>query len=117
MTIRSQSFLLVAAAALVATAGVAAVRAAQGAKPAVDAAALYKSKCQACHLANGDNKNANMSFADGVWRHGSSVKEVSGVIRNGVKGTLMQAYKARLTDPEIEALARYVRAFDKSLKD
>jgi mono/diheme cytochrome c family protein len=83
----------------------------------VDAAALYKSKCQACHLAKGDNKNANMSFTDGIWRHGSSVKEVSDAIRNGVKGTLMTSFKGKLTDAEIEALARYVRAFDSSLKD
>lgn len=83
----------------------------------VDAAALYKSKCQACHLAKGDNKNANMSFTDGVWRQGSSVKDVSGAIRDGVKGTLMTSFKGKLTDAEIEALARYVRAFDPSLKD
>jgi mono/diheme cytochrome c family protein len=91
--------------------------AAQSPAPASETMALYKSKCQACHLATGDNKMANMSFTDGVWRHGSSVKEVSDVIRNGVKGTLMQGYKAKLTDAQIEALARYVRAFDKTLKD
>lgn len=116
MTLRSRCSALLAAASLLAAAG-AVSAGAQGSAPAVDAAALYKSKCQACHLASGDNKTANMSFADGVWRHGSSVKDVSDAIRNGVKGTLMQPFKTKLTDAEIEALARYVRAFDKSLKD
>ena len=115
MTLRSRALPALAATALLVAVGAGATRA--QAPKAVDAAALYKSKCQACHLATGDNKNANMSFTDGVWHHGSSVKEVAGVIRNGVKGTLMQPFKNKLTDPEIEALARYVRAFDPSLKD
>ena len=108
-------WLRLAAPALVA--GLATLPLAAQAPPKVDAAVLYKSKCQACHLAKGDNKNAHMSFTDGVWRHGSSVTEVADVIRNGVKGTLMTSFKGKLTDAEIEALARHVRAFDPSLKD
>ena len=89
---------------------------ARAAPARVDAAALYKARCQICHLANGDSKVKNMSFADGVWVHGSGVAEVAAVIRDGVKGTAMLPFKAKLTDAEIEALARHVRTFDKQLK-
>jgi cytochrome c553 len=39
------------------------------------------------------------------------------VIRNGVKGTAMLPFKSKLTDDQIVALAKHVRAFDKTLKD
>ena len=83
---------------------------------ATDTATLYKSKCAACHLANGASKTASMNFTDAVWQHGASEKEVADVIRNGVKGTAMLAFKSKLTDEQIVALAKHVRAFDKTLK-
>jgi mono/diheme cytochrome c family protein len=100
--------------------GVHAQDAAAGAKGAakVDAAALYKEKCSVCHAADGNSPLPHMSFADGVWLHGSSVKEVINTITNGVPGTAMMSMKAQgLTDEEIEALAKYVRHFDPKLKD
>jgi mono/diheme cytochrome c family protein len=84
---------------------------------ASETAALYKSKCAACHLANGAAKIPSMNFADGVWRHGSSEKQIADVIRNGVKGTAMLPFKSKLTEEQVVALAKYVRAFDTSLKD
>jgi mono/diheme cytochrome c family protein len=44
------------------------------------------------------------------------VAEVSKVIAEGAPGTAMVGFKAQLSDDQIAALARYVRAFDKSLK-
>lgn len=82
----------------------------------VDAPALYKARCLLCHGATGDAKAKNASFADGVWVHGSSVAEISKVIRDGVKGTAMLPFKSKLNDAEVDALAKHVRAFDKSLK-
>jgi len=83
----------------------------------VDGAELYKTKCVVCHQADGDSKiMPNMSFADGVWVHGSSVKEVINTITNGVPGTAMMPFKGQLSDAEIAALAKYVRQFDKKLK-
>jgi mono/diheme cytochrome c family protein len=83
----------------------------------VDAAEVYKVKCQVCHQADGNSQiMPNMSFADGEWKHGSSVKEVSATIINGVPGTAMMPFKGQLTDAEIAALARFVRQFDKKLK-
>jgi mono/diheme cytochrome c family protein len=82
----------------------------------VDAAAIYKARCAICHGAKGDSKLPGMSFTDGEWKHGTSVKEVAAVIRDGVEGTAMLAFKSKLKDPEVEALAQYVRAFDAKLK-
>jgi mono/diheme cytochrome c family protein len=85
--------------------------------PKVDAKALYEAKCQACHLADGNSQlMPNMSFADGVWVHGSKVKEVTATIANGVPGTAMVAFKEQLSSAEIAALATFVRKFDKKLK-
>jgi mono/diheme cytochrome c family protein len=87
---------------------------AKGAK--VDGEALYKEKCIVCHLADGNSPVPNMNFADGVWVHGSSLKEVEKTISDGVPATAMVSWKAQgLTDAEIEALAKYVRHFDKKL--
>jgi mono/diheme cytochrome c family protein len=90
------------------------------AKPAaagkVDAAEIYKTRCQVCHAADGNSPMPNMSFADGVWRHGSTIKEVTNTITNGVPATAMMPFKTQLSPAEITAMARYVRKFDKKLK-
>ncbi len=87
-----------------------------GADP-VDAAAIYKARCAMCHGPKGDSKLPGMSFTDGVWKHGTDLKSVSAVIKDGVPGTAMLPFKSKLNDAEVEALARFVRAFDPRLKD
>jgi mono/diheme cytochrome c family protein len=83
----------------------------------VDAQALYEAKCQVCHMADGNSQlMPNMSFADGVWAHGSTLKDVTTTISNGVPGTAMVAWKEQLSPAEIAALAMFVRKFDKKLK-
>jgi mono/diheme cytochrome c family protein len=82
-----------------------------------DTAALYKSKCQSCHLADGNSPLEPLSFADSKWKHGSAPAEVAKVISDGVPATAMLPFKTQLTPEQIEALAEYVRSFDKSLKD
>jgi mono/diheme cytochrome c family protein len=82
----------------------------------IDAEQLYKEKCQACHQDGNSQIMPNMSFADGVWVHGSSVKEVANTIANGSKtNPAMMPFKEQLTPEQIEALAKYVRQFDKKL--
>ena len=97
-----------------------AAQAGDAVKPAaakVDALELYTSKCQACHMADGNSQVApNMSFADGVWVHGSTLKQVEATITNGVPGTAMIAWKEQLSPAEVAALAKFVRKFDKKLK-
>jgi mono/diheme cytochrome c family protein len=86
---------------------------------AVDDAAvleLYKTKCFACHLADGNAPMKEMNLADTEWKHGSKLADIIKVIEEGVPATAMLGFKAQLQPEEIEALARYVRAFDKTLK-
>jgi mono/diheme cytochrome c family protein len=80
------------------------------------AAEVYKTHCQSCHMADGDSPLEPLNFVDGVWKHGSAPAKVSAVIVDGVPGTAMLPFKSKLTPAEVEALATYVRAFDKNLK-
>jgi mono/diheme cytochrome c family protein len=90
---------------------------AKAAPAKVDAQALYEAKCQVCHMADGNSQiMPNMSFADGIWKHGSTLKAVQTTISTGVPGTAMIAWKEQLTPAEIAALAKFVRKFDKKLK-
>lgn len=77
---------------------------------------LYKQTCLACHMADGNAAMEPMNFVDGKWRHGSSIKDIVKVISEGIPGTAMMPFKTRFNEQEILALAKYVRAFDKSLK-
>ena len=80
------------------------------------AAQLYEEKCMACHMPDGNAAVKEMNLADGEWKHGTKLSDIVKVIREGVEATAMQPFKDQLNKEEIEALARYVRAFDKSLK-
>ena len=77
---------------------------------------LYKTKCQACHLADGNAPMKEMNLSDAEWKHGSKVAEIVKTIEEGSPGTAMLSFKAQLAPEEIDALARFVRAFDKTLK-
>jgi len=105
--------LLLSAVILASATAVAAQVPADSDRPTVD---LYKTTCQPCHMADGNAALEPMNFADGKWRHGSSVKEIVTTIANGVPGTAMMPFKTRFSEKEVAALASYVRAFDKTLK-
>ena len=77
---------------------------------------LYKAKCQACHLADGNAPMKEMNLSDAEWKHGSKVADIIKTIEEGSPGTAMLSFKAQLSPEEIDALARFVRAFDKTLK-
>jgi mono/diheme cytochrome c family protein len=79
-------------------------------------AEVYKTHCQSCHMADGDSPLEPLNFVDGLWKHGSTPTKVAGVIAEGVPGTAMLPFNAKLTPAQVRALAAYVRAFDKSLK-
>jgi mono/diheme cytochrome c family protein len=85
----------------------------QKARPTTE---VYKTYCQACHMADGNSVLEPMNFADGVWKHGNTPEKVAGVIANGVPGSAMLPFKAKLNPAEVRALAEYVRAFDPALK-
>ena len=90
--------------------------AARAEEPDPEILAIYKAKCQSCHLADGNSPVAAMNFANGEWKHGTTAAELSKVIAEGVPGTAMLPFKAQLSEEEMEGLARYVRTFDKKLK-
>ena len=77
---------------------------------------IYKTKCAVCHTLDGNSPIVNMNFADGEWRHGSTVKDLMKTISNGVQGTAMMPFKTQFSEGEIAALARKVRSFDPKLK-
>ena len=76
----------------------------------------YKTKCAVCHTPDGNSPIEQMNFADGVWKHGSTTKDVMKTIADGVPGTAMMSFKTQFTPGEIAALAKKVRGFDKKLK-
>lgn len=85
------------------------------ARPAPKAQAvkeLYGSMCQACHGPDGKAPIKEMGFVGRVWRTKTLAASVK-TIREGVPGTAMLPFKGRLTDAEILALAKHVRALDK----
>src|SRR2546428_7321162 len=89
-------------------------RAADAYKPSEATLELYKAKCQQCHMADGNSPLEPLNFADAKWIHGDKVEDLVKVISEGAPGTAMLPFKSLLTPEEIQALARYVRSFDKT---
>ena len=85
-------------------------------KPSEATLDLYKTKCLACHLPDGNSPIPEMNFVNGNWKHGTKVADMVKVINEGVPSTAMVSFKEQLSAAEIDALARYVRSFDKKLK-
>ena len=82
---------------------------------ATDTANLYRVNCQMCHGFNGKALIPEMAFVGRKWKHGTRSTDMIKVITEGVKGTPMLPFKSKFTPAQIKALARYVRAFDKTL--
>jgi mono/diheme cytochrome c family protein len=83
-------------------------------KPSEATLELYKAKCQQCHMADGNSPLEPLNFADGKWIHGDKVEDIAKIISEGAPGTAMLPFTSQLTPEEIQALARYVRSFDKT---
>ncbi len=76
---------------------------------AEEAAALYASKCTPCHGKDGKGTAVGKKMgAKDLTALKASEPEIAAVIANG-KGK-MAAYKGKLTDEQIQALAKYVGA-------
>ena len=90
---------------------------AQSARPTTNRPAeeLYVQNCQMCHMPDGNAAIKQMNFADGEWIHGTTIKQLVKVVTDGVPATAMMSFKDRLSDQEILALVKFVRAFDKKL--
>jgi mono/diheme cytochrome c family protein len=88
---------------------------AAGAPVKAPVAEVYKAHCQVCHMVDGNSPLPQMNFADGEWKHTPTPAKLAAVIADGVPGTAMLPFKAKLTPAEIRALAAYVRTFDPKL--
>lgn len=78
--------------------------------PAVaeDAAALYKSKCQACHGPDGKGSGAGVKMGAKPFSEvKAGDKELVEITKNGKNK--MPAYKDKLTDDQINELVQYIR--------
>jgi mono/diheme cytochrome c family protein len=73
---------------------------------------LYGSMCQACHGPDGKSPLAGMGFVGRKWKTRSAAESAK-TIREGVPGTVMMPFRGKLTEPEIAALAKYVRSLDR----
>ena len=80
-----------------------------------EVATLYRVHCQMCHGPGGKAPIPEFAFVGRKWKHGTKSVEMAKIITNGVAGTPMMAFKNKLTSDQITALARHVRAFDKTL--
>ena len=85
-------------------------------RAAVDAAAVYKSKCAMCHGANGMGDTATGKSMKVRDFHSADVQkqsdeQIEKIIENS-KGK-MPAYKSKLSDAEIDALVKYIRELAK----
>jgi mono/diheme cytochrome c family protein len=77
---------------------------------AVDAAALFASKCTSCHGKDGKGSPSGkkMGVKDLADEKKEPVSEIAEDISDG-KGK-MPAFKGKLSKEEIDALARYIKA-------
>ncbi|HXG91417.1 MAG TPA: c-type cytochrome [Blastocatellia bacterium] len=82
-----------------------------------DASALFAAKCAICHGKDGRGQpnwraKGQPDFTDAGFQKSRTDAQIADTIRNG-KGRYMPAWKSKLSDEEIKALVRRVRAFGK----
>jgi cytochrome c oxidase cbb3-type subunit 3 len=77
-----------------------------------DGGAVFKGHCTGCHGSDGKGKSAigTPDFTSPKTLSGLSDADVVETITNGRKGTIMPAWKGKLSDEEIMAVAAYVRS-------
>ena len=89
-----------------------------GSLRAQDAPTLFKTKCAACHGADGTG-NTTMGKSLGAKDLGSADvqkqtdAQLTDSITNGMNGGKMPAYKGKLTDDQIKGLVGYIRSLAK----
>ncbi|ANH39257.1 Cbb3-type cytochrome c oxidase subunit CcoP [Nocardioides dokdonensis FR1436] len=79
----------------------------------------YRAYCASCHGVDGDGRGvaaarlepAPQSFRNPTWMAGQTDEKLAKAVRLGRAGTAMPAFRALLSDAEIERLVEYVRAF------
>jgi mono/diheme cytochrome c family protein len=87
------------------------------ARPADDAAAVYKAKCETCHAKDGSGKTDMGKMTKAKDLRSPEVQkmtddQLNDAITKGM-GDTMPAYKGKLTDAQIKALVAYTRGLAK----
>ena len=84
-----------------------------------DGAALFKQNCTMCHGADGKGFKAlkTPDFTDPKWQAREDNAELEDRIKNGKKGTAMQAFGDRLKADEIKALIAHIRSLNSQKKN
>ena len=79
---------------------------------ATDGAATFKARCTGCHGADGKGKAAigTPDFTSAKTQARLTDAEMIDTISNGKKGTIMPAWKGKLSELEIAAVASYLRS-------
>jgi len=79
---------------------------------AADGDTVFKTHCAGCHGSDGKGISAigTPDFTTQKTLSGLSDAEVIDTITNGRKGTIMPAWKGKLSDEEIAAVAAYLRS-------
>jgi cytochrome c oxidase cbb3-type subunit III len=79
---------------------------------AAEGDAVFKARCTACHGADGKGKAAigTPDFTSAKTLSGLSDTDLIDTVTNGKKGTIMPAWKGKLSDEEIAAAVSYVRS-------
>lgn len=78
---------------------------------------IWGSRCAMCHGANGDALTAMglrhkaRDFTEPQWQAAMSDEDIRCLIRLGVPGTPMRAFRHHLTDAQVEGLVRMIREF------
>jgi mono/diheme cytochrome c family protein len=81
----------------------------------IDPKPLYAKHCEPCHGRDGKAPVPEMGFIAREWKHGTSTADIVKTIAAGVPATAMLPFKGKLKEPELIALARYVRSLDPRL--
>ncbi len=75
----------------------------------IDAAALYAANCAVCHGANRQGTPPTFPPLTPTSLADDSVASIAQTITNGVNGTAMQPWGAKLSADQINALANFVK--------
>jgi mono/diheme cytochrome c family protein len=76
-----------------------------------EGSATFKEKCSRCHGADGQGIASikTPDFTDPKVQGSLTDDQILATIMNGKQGTLMPAWSGKLSEPDIQAVARYVR--------
>jgi cbb3-type cytochrome c oxidase subunit III len=80
-----------------------------------DGAEIFRAKCSMCHGVDGKGFSAlkTPDFTSSKWQDSVKDSEILNAIKNGKKDTAMPAFADKLSEKDILAVLRQVRAFGK----